>query len=173
MPLFLQVGYLQSTTAFNNPLILTKISEYCTSPTQYLFISMSPSTNTLCGSIEKITIYTETIKIPTFPLPYVTQTDSPITISKIIKDLATNFIAHIKETNKEPIVYRDENFDAKFEKHIQTFSLQVKEDSDKFSSKLIEYEVLTLASEHQPSKDNLERKFQSKLSYSDKGFEKQ
>ena len=43
----------------------------------------------------------------------------------------------------------------------------------KFSSELIQNEVLTVNSEHPYSEDNFERKFQDKISPSDQSFEKQ
>ena len=45
VPLFLRVYYLQITTTFNKPLIFTKISEHYTIPTQYLFLTVYPSTD--------------------------------------------------------------------------------------------------------------------------------
>ena len=40
----LQVDFLKITTVFNKPLIFTKISDNFTSPIQYLFLAVSPST---------------------------------------------------------------------------------------------------------------------------------
>ena len=95
----LQVDYLQITTELNKLLIFTKILEHYTSPTQYVFLFMSPSTNTIYGSIEDITVSSEANTITTSPSHNATQTDSPIKISKIIKDLTAYFISRIKETN--------------------------------------------------------------------------
>ena len=71
---FLQVDYLQIAAAFNKPLISNKISENYKRPTQYLFLTMYPSTNTLYGSIENINISTEATTITTSPSPYVKKT---------------------------------------------------------------------------------------------------
>ena len=147
-------------TAFNKPLIFTKVFDHYKSPTQSLLFTMLPSTNTRYGSIENITISTEATTIPTSTSLYLTKTYSTTTISNIIKYLTAHFIAQIKET----IVDQDETFHAKFEKQLHTLSLQVKEDSNKFSSKLIENEVLTLSSEPTSFYDKFERKSQSKIS---------
>ena len=63
-----------------------------------------------------------------------TQTD----FYNTIKYLFANFEDKFKEYVKETIVYQDVKFDAKFEKHLQTLSLQIKYYSTKFSSKLDE-----------------------------------
>ena len=62
-------------------------SESFTSPTQYLFITMSPSTNTRSG----LTISTEATTIPTSTSPYMIQTDFATTIANTIKYLLANF----------------------------------------------------------------------------------
>ena len=67
MPLFLQVDYLKTTTLFNKPLIFTKISEHYIIPTQFLFLTISPSTNTISVSIENINTSTEATTIDNLP----------------------------------------------------------------------------------------------------------
>ena len=99
-----------------------------TSPTQYLFLTVSPSKNT--KSVP--TTSTESTRTSPSTSPYVTKTDFAATI----KDLLSNFDSNAKETIEETITDQDENFDTKFEKQLQTLSLHIKEDSTKFSSKL-------------------------------------
>ena len=91
VPLFLKVEYLQIIRKFNKPLIFTNISEQYTSPTQYLFLTIYPSTNKLSIFIDKITISTDSTTINTFPSPYVTQNDFLTTIFNIIKCILANF----------------------------------------------------------------------------------
>ena len=79
---------------------------------------MSPYTNTCPGPT------TSTEAKTTSPLnsPYMTQTN----FSTTVKDLLANFDDKLKGFLKERILDQDAKFDAKFEKQIQTLSLQFK-----------------------------------------------
>ena len=110
---------------------------------------MSPSNNTLSGSIDNITISTEATTTSTSNSYYLIQT----VFSAIIKEL--------KESLKETIP------------KLSLVSLHIKEYFNKFSSKLIVNEVLTLTYETPYSIDKFERKFQDKLSPYNNIFEYQ
>ena len=148
VPLFLQVEYLQIIRKFNKPLIFTNISEQYTSPTQYLFLTIYPSTNKLSIFIDKITISTDSTTINTFPSPYVTQTDFLTTIFNIIKGILANFYDKYVKQN------------AKFKEELMDFNKKHTE-SNIFSSEHIENELLTLTSETSSSEYCFDTKLQA------------
>ena len=91
---------------------------------------MSPSKKS-SGSIENITISTENNTINTLPSPHLNQTYFPTTITTTIKYLPASFDNKYtkQKKSKETIFEQDTNFDAKFEKYLQTLPLQTKEDN--------------------------------------------
>ena len=61
------------------------------------------------------------------------QTDFSTTTKDLLSNVDNNFKGSLKET----IADQDEQFDEELEKHIQTLSLQIKEEFTKFSLKWI------------------------------------
>ena len=83
-------------------------SDHFTSPTQYLFLTMSPYTNTRSVPTTSTEVTTDSPS----KSPYVTQIDFPTKI----KYLLSNFDDKFKESLNETISDQDAKFDAEFEK---------------------------------------------------------
>ena len=125
---------------------------------------MYPSTNTNYVSIENIIIYKKVITITTSPSLYVTKSDSPITLTIIIKYPFDHFREHPKEINEETIADQDEKVYEFFEKKFQTLSLQFNEYPNKISSGTIQNEVPAITYKHPYYEDHFGRKLQDKIS---------
>ena len=74
--------------------IILCTSDHFTIPTQYLFLTMSPSTNTRSGP----TTSTESTTTSPLTSPYVTQTDFSTAIKYLLSDFDDKFKTSLKET---------------------------------------------------------------------------
>ena len=76
---------------------------------------MSTSTKKLSGSIDNITIYNYATIIPTFPLPYLTQTYFDTAIKELLDSFNDN-------NSKQDAKFKEiiSKQDAKFERQLQT-----------------------------------------------------
>ena len=91
-------------------------------------------------------------------------------ISKKIKDLLAHVNKSFKESDEETISYQDTKLDAKFENQLHTLFLHMKDNSNKFLSKLVKNEVLALTSGPPSTEDHIETKFQVSISPSDQSL---
>ena len=102
--------------------------EHNTSPTQYLFLDVSPSTNTRSRSTDKNTTSPEATTLPIFPSLYLSQTDFDTKIEKLLASYNDNNPKQDAQFKETKFLY-DKKSDAKFEKQLHTLSFQIQEDN--------------------------------------------